>query len=124
MNFKNIYYHVLHQSPEQLAHFYYTEGINQCKKEDALKAGEAIRELINSLNFNNKDTKEYALKIFELLKYCLNNINKNNFKEAAEVLIYPLFSNEGGNDSERIYIRQIVQKYLPSKSKKELYEVG
>jgi flagellin-specific chaperone FliS len=87
MNFKNIYYHVLHQSPEQLAYFCYTEGINQCKEEDAVKAGDVIRELINSLNFNNKDTKEYALKIFELLKYCLNNINKNNFKEAADVLI-------------------------------------
>jgi hypothetical protein len=44
-------------------------------------------------------------------------------EEAAEVLIYPLFSDEGGNDSERIYIRQIVQKYLPSKSKQELYQV-
>ena len=45
-------------------------------------------------------------------------------EEAAEVLIYPLFSDEGGNDSERIYIRQIVQKYLPNKSKQELYEMG
>ena len=45
-------------------------------------------------------------------------------EEAAEVLIYPLFSDEGGNDSERIYIRQIVQKYIPTKSKKELYEMG
>lgn len=32
-------------------------------------------------------------------------------QEAAEVAIYPQFSNDGGADSERTYIKQIVQKY-------------
>jgi len=31
--------------------------------------------------------------------------------EAAEVCIYPFFSADGGADSERTYIKQIVQKY-------------
>ena len=31
--------------------------------------------------------------------------------EAAEVSIYPFFSNDGGVDSERTYVKQIVQKY-------------
>lgn len=34
--------------------------------------------------------------------------------EAAEACIFPFFSNAGGNDSERTYMRQLVQKYLPT----------
>lgn len=33
--------------------------------------------------------------------------------EAAEVCIYPFFSDAGGVDSERTYMKQLVQKYLP-----------
>lgn len=36
--------------------------------------------------------------------------------EAAEACIYPFFSNSGGSDSERTYMRMLVQKYLPSDS--------
>jgi len=32
--------------------------------------------------------------------------------EAAEVKIYPLFPDEGGADSERTFIKQVVQKYI------------
>jgi hypothetical protein len=31
--------------------------------------------------------------------------------ECAEVLIYPFFSADGGAESERTYIKQVVQKY-------------
>jgi nitric oxide reductase NorQ protein len=33
--------------------------------------------------------------------------------EAAEACIYPFFSNAGGADSERTYMKQLIQKYLP-----------
>jgi len=33
--------------------------------------------------------------------------------EASEVCIYPLYDNQGGIDSERTFIKQIVQKYCP-----------
>jgi len=36
--------------------------------------------------------------------------------EAAEVTVYPLFDNAGGIDSERTFIKQIVQKYIPQDS--------
>ena len=39
--------------------------------------------------------------------------------EAAEVTIYPLFDNAGGIDSERTFIKQIVQKYIPNDSADE-----
>lgn len=39
-----------------------------------------------------------------------------NLAEAAEVCIYPFFSDAGGVDSERTFMKQLVQKYLPSSS--------
>lgn len=36
--------------------------------------------------------------------------------EAAEVCVYPFFSEAGGTDSERTYMRQLVQKFLPTAS--------
>jgi MoxR-like ATPase len=35
--------------------------------------------------------------------------------EIAELMIYPMFPDEGGCDSERVFVKQIVQKYLPVK---------
>jgi MoxR-like ATPase len=34
--------------------------------------------------------------------------------EAAEIAILPYFSNDGGLDSERVFIKQLVQKYIKS----------
>ena len=39
--------------------------------------------------------------------------------EASEVCIYPLFDNAGGIDSERTFIKQIVQKYIPQENTDE-----
>ena len=72
----------------------------------------------NNPKISNMVSTRNTIEIAELLD------DGFTIEEAAEVLIYPLFSDEGGNDSERIYIRQIVQKYLPNKSKtQELYEM-
>ena len=75
-----------------------------------------IAQMDSALKISNIISTRNSIEIAELLN------DSFTIEEAAEVLIYPLFSDEGGNDSERIYIRQIVQKYLPSKSKKGLYE--
>jgi MoxR-like ATPase len=42
--------------------------------------------------------------------------------EAAETCIYPFFDADGGVDSERTYMKQLVQKYIGSDSKEELFE--
>jgi nitric oxide reductase NorQ protein len=34
-------------------------------------------------------------------------------QEAADVCIYPYYSNDGGLESERTYVKQIVQKFIP-----------
>ena len=39
--------------------------------------------------------------------------------EAAEVTVYPLFDNAGGIDSERTFIKQVVQKYIPQDTNDE-----
>jgi nitric oxide reductase NorQ protein len=45
--------------------------------------------------------------------------------EAAEVAIYPFFSEDGGVDSERTFVKQIVQKYCvnPDSDNKDLFGV-
>ena len=74
---------IMSASPEQLVWYIYDAGIVACKKKDTTKAGQAIRELINALNF---DYKEMAVPLFDLYKYCLNNVNSDKFEDAQEIL--------------------------------------
>ena len=41
--------------------------------------------------------------------------------EAAEVTVYPQFSDDGGVDSERTFIKQLVQKYISDGSSDDLF---
>jgi nitric oxide reductase NorQ protein len=41
--------------------------------------------------------------------------------EAAEISIFPFFSNDGGVDSERTYVKQLVQKYIKDESNEALF---
>ena len=56
-----------------------------------------------------------TLEIVELLTDAFT------LEQAIEILIYPLFSDEGGNDSERTYVKQVVQKYLASNKSKRVH---
>ncbi|MEK0346573.1 MAG: AAA family ATPase [Nitrosopumilus sp.] len=42
--------------------------------------------------------------------------------EAAEVVIYPYFSDDGGTNSERTYIQQLVQKYIKDENSEDQYD--
>jgi uncharacterized ubiquitin-like protein YukD len=44
-----------------------------------------------------------------------------NLLEIAETAIYPNFAVEGGMDSERTYVKQLVQKYIKVESKDTLF---
>ena len=44
--------------------------------------------------------------------------------EAAEITIFPFFSAEGGLESERTYIKQLVQKWIKPKTRKPLYRTS
>ena len=41
--------------------------------------------------------------------------------EAAEVTVYPQFSDDGGLESERTYVKQLVQKYVSDGSSDNLF---
>ena len=43
--------------------------------------------------------------------------------EAAELLIFPLFPDDG-IDSERVFIKQLLQKYIGDKGKKQLFNIN
>lgn len=45
-----------------------------------------------------------------------------NLFEAAEISIFPFFSNDGGVDSERTYVKQLVQKYEKDENGSPLFE--
>ena len=42
-----------------------------------------------------------------------------NLAEAAQVVVYPQYSNEGGLDSERTYVKQLVQKFVKTDNTEE-----
>jgi len=45
-----------------------------------------------------------------------------NLEDASQLLIYPLFPNDG-NDSERVFVKQLIQKYVGKTSDKDLFDI-
>ncbi len=74
---------IMSASPEQLISYIYDVAISSCRREDEIKSTRAINELINALNF---DQKEIATRFFQLYRYILNLISKRKFDEAATML--------------------------------------
>jgi MoxR-like ATPase len=46
-----------------------------------------------------------------------------NLMEAAEISILPYFSNDGGLDSERVFVKQLIQKYVKTNDEQLFNEV-
>ncbi len=44
-------------------------------------------------------------------------VDNFSLTEIAEVAIYPEFPEDGGASSERTFVKQIVEKYIPSEAK-------
>ena len=57
-----------------------------------------------------------TIEIAELL------VDNFSLEDAAQLLIYPLFPNDG-NDSERVFVKQLIQKYVGDKSSKDLFDI-
>lgn len=45
-----------------------------------------------------------------------------NINEIAELIFYPQFSDEGGMDSERVYVKQLIQKYTQKGDQEHLFD--
>jgi nitric oxide reductase NorQ protein len=95
---------------------------NKCNinQEILLKLCDIVKDIRNEVKsdmprINTTISTRATLEIVELL------MDGFTLDQAAEILIYPLFSDEGGSDSERIYVKQIVQKYLATDIDKKLH---
>ena len=56
-----------------------------------------------------------------LLEAAEMNMDGFEIEEIAELIMYPQYSDDGGMDSERIYVRQLVQKYVQQGNKQDLF---
>jgi len=68
-----------------------------------------------------KDTARISTSISTRLNVEITSLLQDGFTlpEAAEVAIYPFFSEDGGMDSERTFIKQIVQKFTGTEATEE-----
>ena len=78
-----------------------------------------IRKEINSDSprLSTMVSTRNTIEIAELL------VDGFSLEDAAQLLIYPLFPNDG-NDSERVFIKQLIQKYVGEHSDKELFDIS
>ena len=83
----------------------------------------AIAEIatITRESVKNPDEDKLSQILSTRSTLALAEMIENGFSlaEAAEVRIYPYYDNEGGMDSERTFMKQLVQKYLVTKDTKE-----
>ena len=77
-----------------------------------------IRKEINSDSprISTMISTRSTIEIAELL------VDGFDLEEASQLLIYPLFPNDG-NDSERVFVKQLIQKYIGDKNKKQLFDI-
>jgi len=68
-----------------------------------------------------KDTARISTSVSTRLNVEIVGLLSDGFtlEEAAEVAIYPFFSDDGGMDSERTFIKQIVQKFTGAEATEE-----
>jgi len=89
------------QLMNQLVHIY-DDLVEQCKLEDA-----SISTIIPPANM--VEMAELVMDGFTL-------------DEIAEAAIYPEYPDEGGADSERVFVKSILQKYFPKNVKNPMHD--
>jgi len=79
----------------------------------------SIRKEINSdtPRLSTMVSTRNTIEIAELLN------DRFSLEDAAQLLIYPLFPNDG-NDSERVFVKQLIQKYVGETSDKDLFDIN
>ena len=77
-----------------------------------------IRKEVNS-NSPRISTMVSTRNTLEIVELILDGFT---ISEASDLLIYPLYPNDG-NDSERVFVKQLIQKYVGEKEKHPLFQV-
>lgn len=75
---------IISATPNELISYIFDVAIAGCGKNDSIKAGKAVRELMKSLNF---EYKEMALTFYNVYRYINHNIINGNFSHAREILV-------------------------------------
>lgn len=96
-------------------------------KYPTLEAGvvQAIAEIaVHSRTVVKSDDPRISTSISSRITVEMAGLMRDGFSlaEAAEVCVYPFYTDSGGVDSERTYMRQLVQKYLKSSTKSTPWE--
>lgn len=74
---------VLTATPEQLITYIFDAGIAFCSRKDRIKSENAVQELINALNFNEK---ELATTFFQVYRHIQFLIQNEQFDAARDAL--------------------------------------
>ncbi len=74
---------VLSASPEQLIMYIYDAAIVACARKDQGKAAQAMQELINALNF---DERKIATTFYNMYQFILSQIHKKNYEDAKKMI--------------------------------------
>jgi hypothetical protein len=77
-----------------------------------------IRKEVNS-NSPRISTMVSTRNTLEIAELILDDFT---ISEVADLLIYPLYPNDG-NDSERVFVKQLIQKYVGEKEQHPLFQV-
>ena len=78
--------------------------------EDYIKDPTGIYDKDQNTSTNKQRRERYS---FDLHGFALD--------EAAQVSVYPQFSNDGGVDSERTFVKQLVQKFINDGTTDDLF---
>ncbi|HHE54681.1 MAG TPA: flagellar protein FliS [Caldithrix abyssi] len=70
---------VMSASKEELISYIYDAAITACAQKDSVKARTAVNALIQSLNFDYKETANTFLNVY---RYLMNLIDQKKFDEA------------------------------------------
>lgn len=74
---------VMTAGPEQLIAYVYDAGISACARQDKVKGLEAVQELINALNFDDRTT---AGNFFRMYSFILELIRGGRYTQAKGIL--------------------------------------
>jgi nitric oxide reductase NorQ protein len=67
---------------------------------------------------NSNDPKiSTIISTRKTIEWCEMMVDGFTFEEAAQIVVYPLFPDDGDVDSERVFVKQLLQKYSVDDSK-------
>jgi cobaltochelatase CobS len=94
----------------------------KCPDADEDTMNKIVQIAANTREFASQGKLSKFLSTRSVVEMAEMTVDGFNLLELAEMIVYPDYPDDGGVDSERTMVKQIVQKYVPAKSvPKNLY---